>query len=139
MFRHILVPLDLGATSTRAIRIALDLAGESRARVTLLHVIYRITGIPTAELRGFYRRIEEASRKKLARVAAVFARRGLDVRGVVVLGSPAHEIVDFATAKRVDLIVMGSHRVDPTRVGMGLGTTSYKVSILCPCPILLVK
>jgi hypothetical protein len=39
MFRHILGPLDLGATSPRAIRIALDGAGESRARVPLLHVI----------------------------------------------------------------------------------------------------
>jgi nucleotide-binding universal stress UspA family protein len=138
MFRHVLVPLDLGA-SPRAIAIALRLAGESRARVTLLHVVHRIGGIPTSELRGFYRRLEEASRKTLARVAAPFTRRGLRVRGVVLLGSPAREIARFAAANRVGLIVMGSHRVDPRRVGRGLGTTSYKVSILCSCPILLVK
>jgi nucleotide-binding universal stress UspA family protein len=139
MFRHVLVPLDLGATSPRAVAIARGLAADSRARVTLLHVVYRIGGIPAAELRGFYRRLEQASRKQLARVAASFIRRGLRVRGVVLLGDPAREIARFAAANRVGLIVMGSHRVDPGRVGRGLGTTSYKVSILCSCPILLVK
>jgi hypothetical protein len=34
---------------------------------------------------------------------------------------------------------MGSHKVNPKRRGMGWGTTSYKVGILCRCPILLVK
>jgi nucleotide-binding universal stress UspA family protein len=139
MFRHILVPLDLGAGSSRAIAIAVRLAVDNHARVTLLHVVHRISGIPATELRGFYRRLEDASRKNLARVAAAFTRRGLRVRGVVLLGTPAREIARFAAAKRVGLIVMGSHRVDPGRVGRGLGTTSYKVGILCSCPILLVK
>lgn len=40
--------------------------------------------------------------------------------------------------KRVDLLVMGSHKVKP-RPGQGWGTTSYEVGILCQCPILLVK
>ena len=32
---------------------------------------------------------------------------------------------------------MSSHKVDAT--GRGWGTTSYKVGILCWCPVLLVK
>jgi nucleotide-binding universal stress UspA family protein len=57
----------------------------------------------------------------------------------VLIGSPAREIVRFATAKRVDLIVLGSHRIDLARPAAGWGTTSYKVGILCQCPVLLVK
>jgi nucleotide-binding universal stress UspA family protein len=54
------------------------------------------------------------------------------------IGAPAAEIVRAASRKRVDLVIMGSHRVRPGRMG-GWGTTSYKVGIFCQCPILLVK
>ena len=39
----------------------------------------------------------------------------------------------------VDLIILGSQKIDPARPGQGWGTTSYKVGILCRCPVLLVK
>jgi hypothetical protein len=39
----------------------------------------------------------------------------------------------------VDLIVTGSHRLNPGQPGGGWDTTSYKVSLLCAYPILLVK
>ena len=55
------------------------------------------------------------------------------------VGEPAREIVRAAARGRADVIVMGSHRVDPKRQGAGWVTTSYKVGILCRCPILLVK
>jgi nucleotide-binding universal stress UspA family protein len=35
-------------------------------------------------------------------------------------------------------VVLGSHRLGP-RPGQGFGTTSYKVALVCPCPVLLVK
>ena len=40
---------------------------------------------------------------------------------------------------KADLVVMGSHKVNPARRNRGWGTTSYKVGIFCQCPILLVK
>jgi nucleotide-binding universal stress UspA family protein len=61
------------------------------------------------------------------------------VRAIVVIGDPAREIIKAATARKVALIVMGSHRGMPGRPGRGLGATSYKVGIACACPILLVK
>jgi nucleotide-binding universal stress UspA family protein len=61
------------------------------------------------------------------------------VRSAVVVGTPSEDIVRYAAANRVDLIVMASHRVDPSRRSRGWGTTSYKVGILCRCPIMLVK
>ena len=63
------------------------------------------------------------------------------IRPVVLVGDPAPDILRYATRNRVDLIVMGSHPVDPTRraAGVGWGTTSYKVALLCTCPVMLVK
>jgi nucleotide-binding universal stress UspA family protein len=58
---------------------------------------------------------------------------------VVCIGEPAREIVKTAATKKIDLIVMGSHKVAPGPPSAGWGTTSYKVGIFCRCPILLVK
>ena len=51
----------------------------------------------------------------------------------------AREIVKQAVANRVDLIVLTSHKIDLAHPAEGWGTTSYKVGILCQCPVLLVK
>lgn len=139
MFRHILVPLDLSARHDAALKTALQLADQNRARVTLLHVIQRIEHVPEAELRSFYRRIEVAAGKKMAAAARRFAAKTIDVRPVVAMGAPAREIVEHAAANGVDLIVLGSHKIDLSRRAQGWGTTSYKVGVLCRCPVLLVK
>jgi nucleotide-binding universal stress UspA family protein len=139
MFKHILVPIDLSDRNTRTLRMARALAVGSGARVTLLHVVQRVPNISVQEMRPFYHRLLQASRKKLAATAALFAGKGLAVRSEVLIGEPARQIVRLASARRADLVIMGSHKVDPTRRTRGWGTTSYKVGIFCQCPILLVK
>lgn len=139
MFQHILVPLDLSAGNDAALKTALRLAEQNRARVTLLHVIQRIEHVPQAELRAFYQRVEAAARTKMEVAARRFAAKKIDVHPVVAVGAPAPGIVEHAAANDVDLIVLASHKVDVSRPTQGWGTTSYKVGVLCRCPVLLVK
>lgn len=139
MFKHILVPIDLSDQNARTLRTALDLAISNRARVTLLHVVHHVAKIPFKEMRAFYQRLVTTSKQRLGRAAAPFVAKGLAVRLDVLIGEPAREIVRVAAARKVDLVVMGSHKVDPARHTRGWGTTSYKVGIFCQCPILLVK
>ena len=139
MFKEIMVPIDLGDQNERTLRTALDLAVNNRARVTLLHVVHHVAKIPFKEMRAFYQRLVTASKRRLARAGAPFVDRGLAVRTVVLIGEPAREIVRLAATRKVDLVVMGSHKVDPAGQTRGWGTTSYKVGIFCQCPILLVK
>ena len=138
-FKHVLVPIDLSDRNTRLLGTALALAEASAARVTLLHPIQRIAHVRASELRGFYARLERASARKLDRAARPFLEKRLTVRTVVRLGDPPLEIVRLALRQRVDLVVMGSHRVNPARPRPGFGTTSYKVALACQCPIFLVK
>jgi len=139
MFKRILVPLDLSARNRRTIDTARELARLHRARVTLLHVVQQIPDVAASELSGFYRRLERVSAERLRRIAALFTARGLPVGVVVCIGEPAREIVKSAATRKVDLIVMGSHKVAPGPPSAGWGTTSYKVGIFCRCPVLLVK
>jgi nucleotide-binding universal stress UspA family protein len=133
------VPIDLSERNERQLRAARALAERGAARVTLLHVIQQVRHLPAAELCPFYTRLENASRRRLARAAKRFAAAGAPVRTLVRVGDPPREIVRVAARRRADVIVMGSHRPDPTQPGGGWGTTSYKVGLLCPCAVLLVK
>ena len=140
MFKHILVPIDLSDKNARILRTALALATQNRARVTLLHVVQHVANIPLSELRPFYRQLVVTSKRRLAEVAKPFAREGLSVRTLVLVGEPAREVIRLALTRKADLVVMGSHKVNPTRRrSPGWGTTSYKVGIFCQCSILLVK
>jgi nucleotide-binding universal stress UspA family protein len=139
MFKRILVPLDLSGRHKRALDTACGLAQLHHARVILLHVVQQIPDVAASELREFYRRLERASARRLGRIADGFTARGLPVGVTVCIGEPAREIVKTAASKKIDLIVMGSHKVTPGPPANGWGTTSYKVGIFCQCPILLVK
>jgi len=135
MFAHVLAPIDLSPESARCLDMVQALPAR---RVTLLHVIQRVPGLPAAELRPFYARLRQRAVQVVTRAAATLSDAGLRVSHAVTIGDPAREIVRVATTRRADLVVLGSHRVGP-RPGQGFGTTSYKVALLCPCPVLLVK
>jgi nucleotide-binding universal stress UspA family protein len=139
-FRHVLVPLDLGRRHARALEAAAGVVdGAGGGQITLLHVVQRIEDVPFAEIRGFYEDLAARAERHLASAARRLAACGIDARTVVVIGDPAAEIVRQAERRRVDLIVLASHPVDTERRGWGWGTTSYKVGVLCACPVLLVK
>lgn len=139
MFKSLLVPVDLSERNERALQTALELARKSHARVMLLHVIQSVPDLAFGELREFYGRLETASVAKLTRLARRFVVRRVRVTTEVCIGEPARDIVRIAAERGIDLIVMGSPRVRSGRRAAGWGTTSYKVGILCRCPILLVK
>lgn len=139
VFTRIFVPIDLSDRNARPLKVALALARQTSGRVTLFHVVQEVPRMAPGELRAFYDRLLKVSRDKLGRTAKAFAAAGVPVRCDVCVGEPAREIVRAAGRARADLVVMGSHRIDPKRGAAGWGTTSYKVGILCRCPILLVK
>jgi len=134
-FAHVLVPVDLSDQSTNILRIVGTLPAR---RITLLHVIHQVPGVPVAELRPFYARLRRKAEQVLERAAASLAAARVRVGHVVTIGDPALEILRVAVARRADLLVLGSHRLAP-KPGQGLGTTSYKVALACRCPVLLVK
>lgn len=139
VFSRILVPIDLSDRNARPLKVAQGLARQTGAKVTLFHVVQEVPRVTPGEMQAFYDRLLKVSRDKLGRAAKAFAAGRIPVRCEVCVGEPAREIVRAADRGPADLIVMGSHKVNPRRRGAGWGTTSYKVGILCRCPILLVK
>ncbi len=138
-FRHILVPVDFTAKNRAALEIARELASQNKASVTLLHVIETIENLQDEDLTAFYTRLASRAETELATSAQEFASAGISVDRKIRYGKRLTEIVREARDRKVDLIVVSSHKVDPAAAVESLGTLSYQVSVLCDCPVLLVK
>lgn len=139
MFNHILIPTDMTAHAERAVDIAVDLSKPAGGTVTLLHVIQVVDGIDFHELESFYAELESRARKRLRALVARHDDAAVALRTEVAYGTPIKEILRLTEERQVDLVVLASHTVNRDEPSSGWGTLSYKVGVLVPCPVLLVK
>jgi nucleotide-binding universal stress UspA family protein len=137
MFDRILVPVDLTDKNAAAVERALALAAPG-AEIALLHVIERIED-DAADLDAFYRRLEARARAGLDGFAARVERSGRRARTEIVVGRRVEEIVGAAVRLGCDLVVLTSHALDTVAPGRDWLTISYRVALLAPCSVLLVR
>ena len=139
MYRRILVPTDLTDRTMKALEVASNIAAPGDARITLLHVIETIAGSDFEELSSFYRKLEQHASDRLKEIIVRTPGLRVALDTEIVYGKRAEEVLRFVRANDVDLVVLASHPVDPSQPYGGLGTMSYKLGILAPCAVLLVK
>ena len=129
-YKHLLIPTDFSTYSENAARRGKALADTFGARMTLMHVVdYAPPAYVSAELPGDIGTPEALARRAGAELE--------DVDRIVVVGTPKHEIVDYAHENAVDLVVIGTS-------GMGamkriLGSTTNRVLHDAPCDVLSVQ
>lgn len=131
--KKILVPIDFSETSQRVLDLGRTLADVSGASLHLLHVI----GYPLATART----IDQERREACSRLDALLDSTDRDKRNATTsceVGTPAHEIVQYATKHATDLIVMGTHW-HGLMVPMAGGSIAEAVVGLAPCAVLAVK
>jgi len=143
LFQNILVPFDLSTQSTRAFKVALDIAKNYNSKVTLLtclegdawqHKFYDSRA--DAELLKKQKKVTE---KYLEKLESLADKNKVTVKSHIVKSkSVVNDIVTFAKSRKYDLIVIGSHG----RTGFDkvlLGSVANGVSQKTSCPILIVK
>ncbi len=138
-FQRILLPVDFTPKNESALEVARELATQYDATISLIHVIETINLPEDDELRDFYSELEKRSRTQLAAFADRFDEAKTPVDQEVRFGHRAEEIVGFTVEQAIDLIVMSSHPIDAGTPMRNWNTLSHQVSLLCACPILLVK
>jgi nucleotide-binding universal stress UspA family protein len=139
MFRHILVPTDLTERTVKALDVAIAIGASKDSQITLLHVIETIAGAEFEEFSLFYQKLEQRAREWLNDVVTRTRKTRGPVDVAIVYGRRTEEVLRFAHSEAIDLIVLASHPVDPSQPQRGLGAMSYKLGILAPCAVLLVK
>lgn len=140
MFKTLLVPLDLTDKHGPAVDRAVELAKASGGRIILAHVIETITGLSEdAEDRAFYERLDRLSRRHLEKIGATISERGVTWQLEIRYGPTARQIMELAQEQGADLIVLTAPHLNPANPTTGLASLSWRISLLSPCPILLVK
>jgi nucleotide-binding universal stress UspA family protein len=134
--KSILVPTDFSEPSDAALSYATDMARTFGAQLYLLHVPGK-TG-ENLELNFPVGRFETAARQRLDTLLSQSDIERLRPEYALQIGAPAEEIVRYAEARDIDLIIMGTHG----RRGVAhllLGSVAEQVVRTAPCPVLLVR
>lgn len=147
MFKHLLLPTDGSKLSSKAVKMGIDFAKRTKARVTAIHVVPQFTlmvddGI-TMLSPALKKRFEDEGRaraqKMLNDVAKQARSRGVRCTTLCVASDlPYQEIIGTARKKKCDVILMASHG----RRGLSsllLGSETAKVLLHSKIPVLVVR
>ena len=148
--KRVLVPHDGNQMSDKAVLYASKLAKVLNAEIILLYVIEEIE-VPATLLLGNDRILIERARRSIQReleqnwnrfvqekVKSLSAEK-IGVSTDIRTGDAAEQIVKFAKGNQVDLIVMGSRRLEGvSKIVVALGSVARKVSERAFCPVMLV-
>lgn len=139
-FKHLLVPTDFSDPSECALELALDLAIQQKAQLTLVH-FWEIPPYPyvlaSCSPPDLMTAIQEAANQQLAETLARVQVRLPSAKAVCRMGSPWQEIVGAIRDLHADLVVMGTHGRRGVRHAL-LGSVAEKVVRLSPVPVLTV-
>jgi len=143
LFQNILVPVDLSNQSTRAFKVALDVAKKYNSKVTILscievyawhHLYYEHK--PNSQLIKKQKKVVE---KHFETLESLAEKNNISLKSKILTSeSVVHDIVTFAKSRKYDLVVMGSHG----RTGWDkliLGSVANGVIHRTKCPVLLIK
>jgi nucleotide-binding universal stress UspA family protein len=113
----VLVPVDESTQSRKALRYAHETFPD--AEITALHVIaadsYWITFVDDSAAAGY-----ESAKKRAEELLDVTRDEIPGIETRIEIGSPAHEIVDYAGKGTFDAVVIGSHgRTGAARILLG--------------------
>jgi nucleotide-binding universal stress UspA family protein len=135
MISQILVATDDSRIAKKAIRYAIDLAGQLKASIVLLGVIddrdlirqstpidFSHSQIMTP-VRDY---LKASTEKYLEKSQNLCKKNRITCRSVTRIGSPVDEIIKEAKKSKVDVIVMGSHGRG-TIASAVLGSVTYGV------------
>lgn len=142
--RKILYPTDFSESSLAALKYALGLARDYKAKLVLMHVVnekifsegLNLPRLSAPEALG-QELAAEAERQMKVLIPAE-QRKGLDWEMTITSGMPFLEIIRYARENDIDLIVIGTHG----RSGVEhiiFGSTAEKVVRKAPCPVLSVR
>lgn len=142
-FRRLLVPVDGSESSFKAARYAVRLACREGCEIMALHVVDEETANDMADytdrpVSAILNRMQRSGEGYLEDVEKIGKDAGVEVEGEIVVGIPYRQVLDFATKKEIDLIVMGTvGRKGPRRVL--IGSVTERIIEHSSVPVLVVK
>jgi nucleotide-binding universal stress UspA family protein len=142
--KSVLVPTDFSDASEAALAYGVGLAGAFGASLHLVHVMEDLLAhawaaeVYVASAPNLREEIEKESRQRLSAMLSEADRERLHAEVALLSGNPFIEIIRYAKAHEISVIVMGTHGRGPI-AHMLLGSVAEKVVRKSPCPVLTVR
>ena len=140
----VLVPTDFSDASESALRYGKAMAEAFGASLHFVHVMEDLLAhawaaeVYVSSMPQLRDEIEKESRQRLEMLLGESDRSKFRAEIALLAGNPFLEIIRYAKAHDVDLIVMGTHGRGPI-AHMLLGSVAEKVVRKSPCPVLTVR
>jgi nucleotide-binding universal stress UspA family protein len=143
--KKILVPTDFSKFSDNALKQAVEMAKEKKAKIYLFHVI-NIVQQCAVDYCLDYAIVKDLEQKSMQsaqdmmqkQILRVVKSSDVDIVSDVRKGTPYQEILKEQEDKKIDLIVIATHGQTGLK-GYLLGSVADKVARHAKCPVFLVR
>ncbi|WP_277630888.1 universal stress protein [Atopococcus tabaci] len=138
--RRIVLGYDGSAVAEKDINDILALAkGFPDLHIDILYVIpYNQAEDETIDLTGKFSRTNEERIRSIKEHFKALAEQHVSHSVEIVIGNPAERIIEYATVKDADLIMVGHRGLNPLREAF-VGSVSRKVIRESPIPVYVIK
>ncbi|MCX6081501.1 MAG: universal stress protein [Chloroflexi bacterium] len=140
MFGNILLAVDGSEHALHTAKMAGELARTMKAETVRVVVVYNnipsYLGEPNMQT-ILDKRLHDANIILEAALKALGEIPG-EIHTELIEGTPAEAVIEIATIRKADVIVMGSRGMS-SLAGLLLGSTSQKVVAHAPCPVLVMR
>jgi universal stress protein A len=138
-WKKILVPVDFSKHCLPAIQLGSSLAQKYGARLYLMHAVEMVyaTGFEFASALPIERDLLIHAGEELKRVAREHVPAGIDHETVVRNGQAYRSVVDFASDKGIDLILVTTHGYTGLK-HLALGSVAERIVRHSRVPVLVV-
>ena len=142
MMKRILIATDGSEPSTEALEFGLQLAADEDATAIVVHVVPALDTVPVGgfgiSAGGLVHEVTDEDQGLLAEAVELAKPRGVQVETETLRGPTVAEIVAYADARDVDLIVIGSRGHGALTTTL-LGSVSLGVLRHTTRPVLIVR
>ena len=136
--KKILVPLDGSKNSLRGLDEAIYLARQCQATITGLYVIPMAKPQTSSQISYVEKYHLNNAAQFMTKAKKRSAQNGILFDDEVVYGEEGPKIINFATSKSYDIIILGSRGMSPLKEAF-LGSTSNYVLHKSKISVLIVK
>jgi nucleotide-binding universal stress UspA family protein len=139
--RRILLATDLSETADRALKQAVELAAQHRAKIDILHVV-TLEGVDPSSfqqaLNAYMAKVEDEVFNDLSTRSEPIKTRGIAVETVVSRRPyPVQAILERIQETEPDVVVIGTHGRSGLRKLL-MGSVAARIVLEAPCPVMTV-
>jgi nucleotide-binding universal stress UspA family protein len=136
--KKILVPMDGSKNSMRGLDEAIYLARQCHATITGLYVLPLTKPIKDSQISHLEKYLLKNASKFMSKAKTRAAQNGIVFDDDITYGDEGPKIINYATNKEFDIIVIGSRGMGSIKEAF-LGSTSNYVLHKSKIPVLIVK